>query len=90
MVAGQLDRRKFAEQVVEVYASRVRLTLLAQGELERDVMSRIAQAAERGETAAPAVLANEALAHWEQRFETRGPRITLVGNGRVVEKRQMH
>lgn len=90
MAVMQKETRRFAEQVVAVYASRVTMNLLAQGELERAVMARITEAAGRGETPDPVRLANQALVAWESQASTRGPRITVVGNGRVVEKRTTH
>ena len=86
MIASRSDLRKFAEQVVEIYASRVALSLLAQGELERAVIARLA-AADESAGGDRARLANEVIAEWESRGGARGPRVALTSSGRVVEKR---
>ncbi|MBM0207200.1 hypothetical protein JNW90_32580 [Micromonospora sp. STR1s_5] len=44
--------RQWAERVVELYASRVKMTLLEQGELERDLAQRFKEALQLGKRVA--------------------------------------
>ena len=74
--------RRFAEQVVEVYAARIVLNLPAQGELERAILAQLGPDESRWVAAA-----NEVLAAWDRERKTRGPRIAVTSGGRVVEKR---
>lgn len=86
-MSAAIEPRKFALQVVEFYASRLRMSLVAQGELEREIAARLA--AEQGTSTDfdPAALVNATLADWERRHGGRGPRIAIAGLSQVVERR---
>ena len=83
--------RQWAERVVELYASRVKMTLLEQGELERDLAGRFREALQLGKGIADWVEAgNGGLDAWERSHPQRGCRIAgFSESGRqVFEKRK--
>lgn len=87
MAIDQGAVRKWAERVVELYAARVKMNLLQQGELERAIAARFRQAAEAGtivEDWPP--LANDALDEWERQTAGRGPRVKSFSGQSVVPK----
>lgn len=77
-----MGNRRFAEQVVEVYAARIALNLPAQGDLERAILARIG-----ADESSWVATANAVLAEWDRERNVRGPRVAMTGGGRVVEKR---
>lgn len=81
--------RLWAERVVELYASRIRLTLVEQGQLERSIASCVRTAAAEGRVPEDwPSLANTALEEWEQSRRERGPRVQAFAGRSVVEKRR--
>lgn len=83
--------RRWAVRVVELYASRVKMTLLEQGELERDLAGRFMVALQEGKPVADwAEAANAGLDTWERSHPQRGTRIggfSPSGN-QVFERRR--
>ncbi len=83
--------RQWAERVVELYASRVKMTLLEQGELERDLAARFGEALGLGRGVADWVdVANAGLEAWERTHPQRGTRIAGFSETgkQVFEKRK--
>ncbi len=83
--------RQWAERVVELYASRVKMTLLEQGELERDLAQRFKEALQLGKRVAEWVEAgNGGLEAWERSHPQRGARIAGFSETgkQVFEKRR--
>ncbi|NNM71331.1 hypothetical protein [Enterovirga aerilata] len=85
------ELRQWAERVVELYASRVKMTLLEQGALERDLAARFKAALGAGRPVADwAEAANAGLEEWERSHPQHGTRIAgFSETGRqVFEKRR--
>jgi hypothetical protein len=83
--------RQWAERVVGLYASRAKMTLLEQGELERDLAGRFKLALLAGKGVPDWVEpANAGLDDWERGHPQRGVRIAgFSETGRqVFEKRR--
>ncbi|MDB5511964.1 MAG: hypothetical protein JWR08_1447 [Enterovirga sp.] len=87
MAIEQGAARKWAERVVELYAARVKMNLLQQGELERAIAARFRAAAEAGtEIEDWPPIANDALDAWESQSAGRGPRVRSFSGQSVVPK----
>jgi hypothetical protein len=85
------ELRQWAERIVELYAGRAKMTLLEQGELERDLAARFKAALQAGKPIAEWVEpANAGLDAWERSHPQRGTRIAgFSETGRqVFEKRR--
>ena len=83
--------RQWAERIVGLYASRAKMTLLEQGELERDLAARFKLALESGKRIAEWVeTANGGLDAWERDHPQRGTRIAGFSETgkQVFEKRR--
>ena len=82
--------RFWAERVVGLYASRIKMTLLEQGELERDLAVRFKAALEAGKRVSEwTETANAGLDAWERAHPQRGTRIGgFSETGRQVFERK--
>lgn len=83
--------RQWAERVVELYAGRAKMTLLEQGELERDIAGRFRAELALGKLVPEWIrAANDALDSWERSHPQRGIRVAgFSESGRqVFEKRR--
>ena len=84
-----LEIRDWAARVVDQYASRVRMTLLEQGELERAIAVRFRAEEQDGKPIAHwADAANRAIDEWEKSHPQRGSRVSgfSVTGKQVIEK----
>ncbi|MGA0593907.1 hypothetical protein [Enterovirga sp. CN4-39] len=85
------ELRLWAERVVELYASRAKMTLLEQGELERELASRFKQALLAGKPLGDWVeVTNTGLDDWERAHPQRGTRVGGFSEGgrQVFERRR--
>ncbi|MBM0203962.1 hypothetical protein JNW90_13215 [Micromonospora sp. STR1s_5] len=78
-------------RVVELYAGRTKMTLLDQGELERDLAARLRAALELGKPVSEWVeVVNAGLDSWERAHVHRGTRVAGFSESgkQVFEKRR--
>jgi hypothetical protein len=84
--------RQWAERIVALYASRTRMTLVEQGELERDLTARLKAALDLGQSLVDCVeVVNSAIDEWELTHSQGGTRIggfSETGK-QVFEKRRL-
>ena len=80
--ADAAQAQKCAERIVDAYAARVKMGLLAQGELERAIVACL----DRIPASDWVTTVNQLLDDWERTHAGKGPRIASIGSGAVTEK----